>query len=362
MNTQDPGATQDAAVAIPPDESAIVVLLVDDQAMIGEAVRRQLSDQDDILYHYCSDASVALETAARLAPTVILQDLVMPGVDGLALVAQYRAHPGTRDIPVIVLSSKEDAAVKSECFAADVSDYLVKLPDRIELIARIRHHHRAYLNLRQRDAAYRALSESQHKLIEMNHVLQRLSHVDGLTGISNRRYLDEYLEMEWRRSARELGEFAVLMIDVDNFKAYNDGFGHLAGDEVLKRVAHAVRDSLHRPADLAARFGGEEFVVVLPGTNGEGARVVGERICARVRDLGVAHGAPGAGPIVTVSVGGAAVMPVRGLLASELLAAADQALYAAKHGGKDAAVVREIADHGQGDRDLADNGGHARDH
>jgi two-component system chemotaxis family response regulator WspR len=113
---------------------------------------------------------------------------------------------------------------------------------------------------------------------------------------------------------------------------------------------------------VCARFGGEEFVVVLPGTNGEGARVVGERICAKVRDLGVAHGAPGAGPTVTVSVGGAAVMPVRGLLASELLAAADQALYAAKHGGKDRAVVRELADHGQGDRVLADNGGHARDH
>ena len=352
MNTQDPGAMHDADAAIPPDESAIVVLLVDDQAMIGEAVRRQLADQDDILYHYCNDGSVALETAARLAPTVILQDLVMPGVDGLALVAQYHAHPGTRDIPVIVLSSKDDPTVKSECFAAEVSDYLVKLPDRIELIARIRHHHRAYLNLRQRDAAYRALSESQHKLIEMNLVLQRLSHVDGLTGISNRRYLDEYLEMEWRRSARELGEFALLMIDVDYFKAYNDAFGHLAGDEVLRRVAHAVRDCLHRPADLAARFGGEEFVVVLPGTGADGARVVGERIRARVRELALAHDAPGAGPVVTASVGGAAVMPVRGMQATGLLAVADQAMYTAKHAGKDRVVVHE----------LADNDGHARDH
>jgi two-component system chemotaxis family response regulator WspR len=356
MNEDPDHLPESAAVepdaGIPPDESAIVVLLVDDQAMIGEAVRRALVAEADIQFHYCAHGSEALATAARLGPTVILQDLVMPDVDGLQLVAAYRAHPGTRDIPVIVLSSKDDAAVKSECFAADVSDYLVKLPDRIELVARIRHHHKAYLNLRQRDAAYRALSENRQKLLDMNRVLQRLSHVDGLTGLSNRRYLDEYLDMEWRRSARELGEFALLMVDVDNFKNYNDGFGHLAGDEVLKRVAQAVRDSLHRPADLAARFGGEEFVVVLPGTDAAGARAVGERICLRVEALGVPHGASGAGPLVTVSIGGAAVMPAKGLQASELLAAADAALYEAKHDGKNRAIVRELVV-------PADNGAHA---
>lgn len=342
----------DTDAEIPPDESAIVVLLVDDQAMIGEAVRRALADAADIQFHYCARGSEALDMAVHLSPTVILQDLVMPDAEGLALVAEYRGHPGTRDIPVIVLSSKDDAAVKSECFAADVSDYLVKLPDRIELIARIRHHHKAYLNLRQRDAAYRALSENRHKLLDMNRVLQRLSHVDGLTGLSNRRYLDEYLDMEWRRSARELSEFALLMVDVDNFKKYNDTFGHLAGDEVLKRIAQAVKDTLHRPADLAARFGGEEFVVVLPGTDSVGARAVAERVCRQVEGLAVPHGAPGAGPTVTVSIGGASVMPAKGLHASELLAAADAALYEAKHAGKNRAVVRDLPV-------PVDNAGHA---
>ena len=242
----------DVDADIPPDESAIVVLLVDDQAMIGEAVRRALADAADIQFHYCARGSEALDMAVRLSATVILQDLVMPGVDGLTLVSHYRANPATRDIPIIVLSSKEDAAVKSEAFAADVSDYLVKLPDKIELIARIRHHSKSCLNQRQRDAAYRALNESQQKLLEMNEVLQRLSHVDGLTGLSNRRYLDEFLETEWRRAARETSELAVLMIDVDNFKKYNDNYGHLAGDEVLKKVAGAVRQSLNRPADLGA--------------------------------------------------------------------------------------------------------------
>ena len=335
-------ALGDTALAIPSDESAPIVFLVDDQAMIGEAVRRALASESDITFHYCGSASEAVAMAERIAPTVILQDLVMPEIDGLTLVGRYRANPATRDIPIIVLSSKEDAAIKSEAFAADVSDYLVKLPDKVELIARIRHHSKSYLNQLQRDAAYRALSESQHKLIEMNEVLQRLSHVDGLTGLSNRRYLDEFLATEWRRAARELGDFALLMIDVDNFKKFNDTYGHLAGDEVLKLVAVAVRDCLHRPADLAARFGGEEFVVVLPGTAAHGAQVIGDRICRSVEQINVG-GAPGAaGVVVTVSIGGAASMPVRGGLPTELLAAADEALYQAKGSGKNRTVVRDL--------------------
>lgn len=341
MNETAPG--NDSPPPSPRDDGAIVVFLVDDQAMIGEAVRRALASEQDIAFHYCGNGAEAVATAERVRPTVILQDLVMPEIDGMALVGRYRANPATRDIPIVVLSSKEDALVKSEAFAAGVDDYLVKLPDRIELIARVRHHSRGYLARLQRDAAYRALDESQQKLLEMNRALQRLSHVDGLTGLSNRRYLDEYLATEWRRAARELNEFSVLMIDVDNFKKFNDSQGHLAGDEVLKQVGNAVRSALHRPADLAARFGGEEFVVVLPGTGLSGAQVLGERICRRVEALGIAHGAEGAGKVVTVSIGGATTLPVRGAQATELLAAADEALYQAKRDGKNRAVLRELA-------------------
>jgi two-component system chemotaxis family response regulator WspR len=176
----------------------------------------------------------------------------------------------------------------------------------------------------------------------MNRALQRLSHVDGLTGLSNRRYLDEYLATEWKRAARELNEFSVLMIDVDFFKKYNDSQGHMAGDEVLKQVGEAVRLALHRPADLAARFGGEEFCAILPGTDLSGAQVIGERICRAVEALRLAHAAQGPGAVVTVSVGGASTMPMRGGLATDLLAAADEALYRAKHQGKNRAVLRAI--------------------
>ena len=168
------------------DENAAMVLLVDDQAMIGEAVRRGLSNEENIDFHFCADPHQAIAHAVRIKPTVILQDLVMPGLDGLSLVREYRNHPATKDIPIIVLSTKEDPLIKSAAFAAGANDYLVKLPDNIELVARIRYHSRSYMTLLQRDAAYRALRVSQQQLLDTNLVLQRLMNSDGLTGLAIR--------------------------------------------------------------------------------------------------------------------------------------------------------------------------------
>jgi signal transduction histidine kinase len=163
------------ADSLAPLEYEIMVFLVDDQAMIGEAVRRQLSCQSNLNFHYCSNPADAIRLASQIKPTVILQDLVMPGVNGLTLVRQFRENPATKDIPIIVLSTKEDPMTKSEAFAAGANDYLVKLPDKIELTARIRYHSEAYLNLIQRDQAYRALRESQMQLLDSNTALISLN-------------------------------------------------------------------------------------------------------------------------------------------------------------------------------------------
>ncbi|MCL4786288.1 MAG: response regulator, partial [Verrucomicrobia bacterium] len=171
----NPTLNVEAARPQPPPEYHVMVLLVDDQAMVCEAVRRALATEPDVDFHYCSDAREALSLATQLRPTVILQDLVMPGVDGLTLVGQFRANPVTKDIPIIVLSTNENPQVKGQAFAIGANDYLVKLPDRIELIARIRYHSRAYLNQLQRDAAYRALRESQQQLIDNNAQLLALN-------------------------------------------------------------------------------------------------------------------------------------------------------------------------------------------
>ncbi|MBS9477604.1 diguanylate cyclase [Ancylobacter sp. VKM B-3255] len=316
-----------------------MVLLVDDQVLICEAVRRALAGETDLDFHYCTDPLDAIRIAEELKPTVILQDLVMPGMDGLDLVRQYRDRPSTHSVPVIVLSAKDEPAVKSAAFKAGANDYLVKLPDRIELIARIRYHTRAYLDHVQRDAAYAALRESQRQLMQANLELERLTRIDGLTGLGNRRYFDEYMLAEWRRALRNSTPLALLMIDVDNFKLYNDSHGHLAGDEVLRKVADAIQDGVNRSGDLAARFGGEEFVVVLLDTELSGARTVADQIMRRVRAMDI----PREGGHVTISMGVASMVPKEGVVPDDLIKAADLALFRAKSGGRDRVEVETAA-------------------
>lgn len=151
-------------VAPPPE--AIRVLLVDDQAIIGEAVRRMLATQEGVEYRFCQDPREAIETAIGFRPTVILQDLVMPEIDGLDLVRDYRLREETREVPLIVLSSREEAVTKAEAFARGANDYLVKLPDPVEVIARVRYHSRGYLALQQRNAAFAALAASERHMAE----------------------------------------------------------------------------------------------------------------------------------------------------------------------------------------------------
>ena len=323
----------------PTDENAAMVLLVDDQAMIGEAVRRGLATQENIDFHFCSDPHQAIAQAIQIKPTVILQDLVMPGLDGLTLVREYRNNPLTRDIPIIVLSTKEDALIKSAAFSAGANDYLVKLPDTIELVARIRYHSRSYMTLLQRDEAYRALRVSQQQLLDTNLVLQRLMNSDGLTGLSNRRHFDEYLELEWRRAAREQTPVSLLMIDVDYFKAFNDNFGHLEGDEALRQVAKAIRSSSSRPSDLPARYGGEEFALVLPNTSPGGARLLAEKLRITIASMNIAHVAPEPGASLTVSIGVSTMTPTPGSNCRELIQEADKGLYLAKNDGRNKVVA-----------------------
>lgn len=335
--------TENKAADMPTDGlRPVMVLLVDDQPMVGEAVRRSLSDEPGIEFHFCAEPTEAIAVAKRVRPTVILQDLVMPAVNGLDLVRQYRADPATRAIPIIVLSTKEEATVKSEAFRQGANDYLVKLPDRIELIARIRYHSEAYLSLIERDEAYRALRESQRELMETNLELQRLTNVDGLTGLSNRRYFEEYFETEWRSAARTKEPISLLMIDIDHFKLYNDTYGHLAGDEVLRSVAQAVKGTFMRPKDLAVRMGGEEFVVVLPQTPGDSLRTLARKVVEAVESLGIPHSASPASGTVTISVGGATRVPDQADLSSSLIEAADQAMYRAKHSGRNQAVISSV--------------------
>jgi len=312
----------------------IIVLLVDDQQIVAEAIRRMLEADPAITFHYCSDPKKAVEMALEIKPTTILQDLVMPDIDGMTLVRFYRNHPALSNTPVIVLSSKEDPKDKSEAFSNGASDYLVKLPDKIELIARIQAHSRSFVAQQQRDAAFRELRELQKELEVKNVELQRLSAIDGLTGIPNRRSFDEYITKEWRRAVREETCLALLLIDIDFFKKYNDGYGHQGGDDCLQKVARVLADTMRRSSDMVARYGGEEFAVVLPNTDLDGAMVIAEELRLAVEQLALRHEFSDVGDIVSISLGVAGIPPQCGDDSASLIALADAALYDAKEQGR----------------------------
>jgi signal transduction histidine kinase/CheY-like chemotaxis protein len=184
------------------DSQTIAVLLVDDQALVAEAIRRALSADAGLALHYCATPDQALEMAGQIKPMVILQDLVMPGVDGLDLVRQYRESPVSRDIPIIVLSTKEEPATKKEAFARGANDYLIKIPDQLELIARLRYHATAYLNLCQRNAAYAAQQASELRLRQII-----MHNADGVLVVDPQgmiRFANPAAEKIFRKSGDEL--------------------------------------------------------------------------------------------------------------------------------------------------------------
>ncbi len=193
-------------------EHTISVLLVDDQPVIGEAVRRMLESEEDIVFHYCQNPTQALSLAKEISPTVILQDLVMPEINGLLLVRFLKAKDSiVRDVPLIVLSSKEEPIVKSKAFSLGANDYLVKLPDRLELIARIRYHSNAYINLLQRNEAYQKMQDYLCKL-----ELEQQRYRNLLLNILPEKIV-ERLEQGQKTIADSFQEVSVLFADIVGF-------------------------------------------------------------------------------------------------------------------------------------------------
>lgn len=314
--------------------TAVRVLVVDDQPIMLEKMRQMLAGVENMEVCYVTDGAAAVDAALAFRPTVILQDMLMPGTSGLDLIRNYREQCALAQVPIIVLSAMDAPEMKGACFEMGANDYVVKLPDRIELLARIHYHSAAYVKGIERDEAFHLLKVSQQQLADANIHLQRLNGQDGLTGIANRRRFDEVLRNEWQRGCRTGQPLSLLMCDVDHFKQYNDSFGHLAGDLCLQKVAAALTGNLKRPGDLVARYGGEEFALVLPDTDAKGARVVAEGCRRYLESLAIAASEHNAGTVVTISVGVATMVPAVVTKADSLLEKADSALYSAKASGR----------------------------
>jgi len=219
----------------------IKVLLIDDQAIVGAAVKRMLEPETDIVFQFCQDPTEAIPTAAEFKPTVILQDLIMPDIDGLTLVKFFRVHPQLKDVPLIVLSSKEEAVTKADAFALGANDYLVKLPDRIELIARIRYHSQGYINLLQRNEAYAALLTSRQAL-----AAELAQAADYVVSLMPEPLSTGTVTTAWRFfPCAQLGgdSFGYHWLDEDTFAMYLlDVCGHGVGSALLSVSAfNAIR-------------------------------------------------------------------------------------------------------------------------
>lgn len=263
---------------------------------------------------------------------LVLLDLGLPGLDGISVCARIKEDPRLQDVPVLMVTAQPETQQLEAAFAAGASDYIAKPFDRRSLLARVRQAIRLKREIDRRKAREAELLETQELLKQANAALFQLARVDALTGIPNRRYFDEALEREWERAQHSGGPLAMLLLDVDRFKQFNDRYGHAGGDECLKTIARCLTGIELRAGDFAARYGGEEFAVLLPGLSGEQAALIGERLRTSVERLAITH-ADSAAEHVTVSVGVGAIPPPLGSPA-ELVSRTDAALYRAKLGGR----------------------------
>jgi diguanylate cyclase (GGDEF)-like protein len=295
------------------DGTAPLILIVDDTPANIQILAEALNG--DYRIRFATSGAAALDLArAPDKPDLILLDVLMPGMDGYQICRLLQEDPATRNIPIIFVTAKTGVSDQSYGFSIGAVDYITKPFELAIVRSRVRTH----VNLKRK-----------------TELLEQLASVDGLTGIPNRRRFDETLQREWRRAARHQSSLALLMIDVDHFKAFNDHYGHGAGDRCLQKVAGALMASLFRPGDFLARYGGEEFAILLPECAVEGARTVAERSSAKVEALGIPHAADSSGAgHVTVSVGCAALVPHSNKDPSALLDAADRWMYLAKQEGR----------------------------
>ncbi|MFN4325081.1 MAG: diguanylate cyclase [Azonexus sp.] len=303
------------------------ILIVED-SRTDLAVLRQYVEQAGATALCAENGEAALLLFEQNRPDLILLDIVLPGMDGLAVARQVRALENGNDwTPIIFLSSLGKDADIEQGIAAGGDDYLLKPVSAIILGAKIR----AMRRLAEMRASLVALTR---KLDAANQELIRIASSDGLTGVANRRYFDEALSLEWRRARRHSNPVALLMCDIDYFKAYNDTYGHLAGDECLRQVARSISRHSERPSDTVARFGGKKFAVILAETTIGGALMVAEKIRQGIRELNIAHDASPFGH-VTLSIGIVSAAPGFDNPPDDLIAAAEKALQRAKQEGRD---------------------------
>lgn len=294
------------------------LLLVDDQPA-NIHILHQIFQADHDLF-MATSGTQALALCERIQPDLILLDVVMPGMDGLAVCQQLKNSAKTADIPIIFVTAQTRAEDETRALEVGGVDFITKPVNPAVVRARVKTH----LTLKAQ-----------------GDLLRELVFVDGLTGVANRRRFDEALDAEYRRCLRNRRSLALLMIDLDHFKRYNDCYGHQSGDACLRAVAQVLKGSFNRSHDVLARYGGEEFVALMPECDLSAGLAKAEHLRSAVQALTIVHSDSPTANVITLSIGVAAMIPDEVDGATELLALSDKALYAAKTSGRNRVTAAE---------------------
>jgi len=265
---------------------------------------------------------------------LILMDIIMPDIDGIEACKSIKKRAWLADVPVIMVTATTEKNSLQLAFSAGAMDFIKKPLERVELVARVRSALRLKHETARRKARETELLEVTRQLQAANERLKHLTFQDGLTGIANRRHFDEELLQESLRAKRDKTPLSLIMLDIDYFKAFNDTYGHLKGDDCLKIVTSILMKTLKRPADLLARYGGEEFAVVLPNTGEAGAVLLAEKLRANIENAGILHINSLCADYVTVSLGVVTRCSEQEDTPDNMILAADLALYRSKREGR----------------------------
>lgn len=292
-------------------ETRSSILIVDDDISIRVVLEYILSQKYDVFT--AESGREALALVKEKPPSLILLDIIMPDISDFDLLLELKESDATRNIPVIFLTGLDSIEDEETGFFLGAVDYIAK-PIRESIVrARVKNH---------------------IQIVNQMRMIERVGMIDALTEIPNRRSFDEKMQNEWTRCSREKAPLSLVMIDVDKFKVYNDTYGHPQGDALLKTVAKTIADTLKRPADMAARWGGEEFAVLLPNTPLDGAVLIAESIRQNIEAAVIPLEKGGKPTRVTASLGVACIIPHPDNSLKELTSAADKLLYAAKQSGR----------------------------
>jgi diguanylate cyclase (GGDEF)-like protein len=303
------------------------ILIVDDNRA-NLAVLSQVLKSAGLKVRVATDGTSAIAQVQYHPPDLILLDVMMKGIDGFETCRQLKANNKIELIPIIFITALGDTEDKVKGLSLGAVDYITKPFQDLEVLARVRVHLQLQLLSKK-------IIQQNQELEKANRQLRYLVNFDGLTQVANRRYFDQYLQQEWSRLQREQQPLSLILCDIDYFKNYNDYYGHQAGDDCLHKVAQALKNTIKRASDLVCRYGGEEFVVILPNTDLAGAIKVSQLIQGAIKELQLLHPHSSVSEKITLSLGIRCEIPNPESSVKSLINAADHALYQAKKLGRD---------------------------